>query len=194
MTIKFLKEKKINISQANINLIVNRSNGDREVLKNELIKIEHYSVSNKKLTTENILKLTNLIENFSISELIDNCLAKNNRKTVNILNENHFNNEDCILITRSFLNKLKKILILSEEFKKNKDINKTITNARPPIFWKDKDIVREQLGKWKPEEIKKLIFELNEIELQIKKGYSNPTNIISNFIIEKSYLKTNNYF
>ena len=66
----------------------------------------------KKLTSENISKLTNLIENYSISELIDNCLAKNKKKIIKILNENNFNNEDCILIIRTFLNKTKKILKL----------------------------------------------------------------------------------
>ena len=59
-----------------------------------------------------VFKLINLIENHSISELVDNCLAKNKAKTLNILAENHFNNEESVLITRIFLNKLKKILLI----------------------------------------------------------------------------------
>lgn len=194
ITLNFLREKKITLSQENINLIINRCNGDRDVLKNELKKIELFSVRGKKITTEDILRLTNLIENFSISELIDNCLAKNQKKTINILNENNFNNEDCIIITRSFLNKSKRILKLSREYKDNRDLNKTVSNAKPPIFWKDKEVVKQQLNKWSPDEINKLIFDLNEIELQIKKNYVNPINIISNFILEKSSIKSNNYF
>ena len=81
----YLMDKKIILSQSNINLIVNRSNGDRGLLKNELQKIEFYS-KNKKITSESILKLTNLTENFSMNELIDNCLAKNQKKTILILN------------------------------------------------------------------------------------------------------------
>ena len=189
----FLKEKKITLSQTSIDLIINRCNGDREILRNELNKIGLFSLGGKKITTIDVLKLTNLIENYSISELIDNCLAQNQKKTLSILNENNFNSEDCIVIIRTFLNKSKKILKLSKEFEVNKNLDKTIAGARPPVFWKDKDIVKKQLNKWTPKEIYKLIFNLSEVELQIKKGYSNPINIISSFILNKSSLKTNSY-
>ena len=194
IALDFLRKKKITLSQININLIINRCNGEREFLKNELNKIELFSLKGKKITTEDILKLTNLTENYSVSELVDNCLSKNQKKTLNILNENNFNSEDCIIITRSFLYKLKKILKLSREYQNNKDLNKTITNAKPPIFWKDKEIIKQQLNKWTYKEINQLIFAINEIELQIKKGYANPLNIISNFILNISSLKINSYF
>ena len=178
LTYDFLKKKNILISPSNINLIVNKCNGDREILLNELNKIEYFSKNGKKITAENIAKLTNLIENHSISELIDNCLVKNKKKIVNILNENNFNNEDCILITRTFLNKAKKILKLSSEFQNNKNIDLTISSAKPPIFWKDKEITRQQIYKWTPENIKQLIYKLSEIELLIKKNINNSINLI----------------
>ena len=134
----FLKGRKISISQSSINLIINKCSGDREALYNELNKIDFYTKNGKKITTEDIMKITNLIENHSVLELVDNCLAKNNKKIINILNENNFNNEDCILITRSLLNKSKKILQLVKEFENNKNIELTISSAKPPIFWKDK--------------------------------------------------------
>ena len=188
----YLKDKKIVISQANINLIINKCNGDRETLLNELQKIEYFSKGGKKITTENIIKLTNLIENHSISELVDNCLAKNKKKIINILNENNFYNEDCIIISRLFLNKSKKLLELSTEFKKNKNIELTISTAKPPIFWKDKEITKKQVYQWKPQNIKKLIYRLNEIELLIKKNLNISINLITDFILEQSALKTNN--
>lgn len=191
ITYNCLKEKKIIISQSNINLIVSRSNGDRGILKNELEKIENYS-KNKKITTETILKLTNLVENFSMNELIDNCLAKNQKKTVYILNENNFNNEDSILIIKIFINKLKKILVLSQKLQNNKDIEKTIAEARPPIFWKEKEIVKKQISLWNPANIKNLIYRLNEIELFIKKNINNSKNIVTDFILEQSLEKINN--
>ena len=188
----FFNQKKISISPANINLIVNKCNGDRETLFNELDKIEYFSKSRKKITEENIIKLTNLIENHSISELVDNCLAKNKKKIISILNENNFNNEDCIVISRLFLNKSKKLLQLSTEFKKNKNIELTISTAKPPIFWKDKEITKKQINQWKPENIKELIYKLSEIELLIKKNINNSINLITDFILEQSALKTNN--
>ena len=192
LTFNFLKKKNISISQSNINLIVNKCNGDRETLLNELNKIEYFSKNGKKITAENIAKLTNLIENHGISELIDNCLAKNKKKIVNILNENNFNNDDCILITRTFLNKAKKILKLSSEFQNNKNIDLTISSAKPPIFWKDKEITKQQIYKWTPENIKQLIYKLSEIELLIKKNINNSINLITDFILNQASSNTNN--
>ncbi|MDA9838710.1 DNA polymerase III subunit delta [Candidatus Pelagibacter sp.] len=192
LTFNFLKKKNISISQSNINLIVNKCNGDRETLLNELNKIEYFSKNGKKITAENIAKLTNLIENHGISELIDNCLAKNKKKIVNILNENNFNNEDCILITRTFLNKAKKILKLSSEFQNNKNIDLTISSAKPPIFWKDKEITKQQIYKWTPENIKQLIYKLSEIELLIKRNINNSINLITDFILNEASSNTNN--
>ena len=188
----FFKKKNISISPSNINLVVNKCNGDRETLQNELNKIEYFSKDGKKITSENITKLTNLIENHGISELIDNCLTKNNKKVINILNENNFNNEDCILITRTFLNKAKKILKLSSEFRNNKNIYLTISSAKPPIFWKDKEIIEQQIYKWTPENIRQLIYKLSEIELLIKKNINNSINLITDFILNLASSSANN--
>ena len=186
LTYNFIREKNISISRENINLIINKCNGDRGILKNELDKIYFFAQNKKKISTENILKLINLIENYSISELVDNCLAKNHKRTLHILNENNFNNEDCIVIARTFLSKLKKLFRLSKDYQENRDLNKTISNARPPIFWKDKEIVKQQINKLDPAEVTKLIIKINEIELQIKKNNINPVNIVSDFILNQS--------
>ena len=187
LSINFFKERKILISQLDINLIIGKCNGDRMHLKNELKKIELFISNKKKITHEEIIKIINLSENHSITKLIDSCLIKNQKKTINILNENNFNSEDCVLITRTFLNKLKKVLKLSQEYEKTNNLNQTILNAKPPIFWKDKEIVKQQLTKWKSSQIVELIIKLNDIELQIKKNSTIAINIISNFILEKSF-------
>ena len=187
----FLRNKKISISSSNINLIVNKCSGDREKLINELEKIENFSKNGKKINSENISKLINLSENHSISELIDNCLAKNKKKIISILNENNFSNEDCIMITRSFLIKAKKLLTLSILFESNKNIDLTISSAKPPIFWKEKEITKQQIYKWKPKNIKKLIYALSETELQIKKNINNSINLITDFILSQSSSEAN---
>ena len=192
LAFSFFREKNITISQENINLIVSRSNGDRENLYNELNKIESFSKNGKTITKESILKLSNLNENYAISELIDYCFAKNKKKILHILNENNFNNDDSIIIARTFLNKSKKILKLLKEFENNKDLDLTISNAKPPIFWKEKEITKIQLMKWKSSSIKKAIYKLNDIELQIKKNLSNSIHAIIDFIIYQSSSKPNN--
>ena len=188
----FFRDEKISISQQNINLIIEKCNGDRGFLRNELNKIKNYARDKKKLSSKEILKLINLRQNFEFSELIDNCLAKNKNKIINILNENNFNTEDCIIILRTFLSKAKKILKLAIQFEKNKDINKTINSAKPPIFWKEKNIVKIQLNKWKPEKIRKLINSINNIELETKKNFNNSILITTNFILEKGCSDINN--
>ena len=192
LTYELFKKKNISVSQSNINLIVNKCNGDREILINELGKIEYFCKNGKKLTPENIAKLTNLIENHGVTELVDNCLIKNKNKIIYILNENSFANEDCILITRAFLNKTKKLLKLAKEFQNNKNIDLTMSSARPPIFWKDKEITKQQIIKWSPENIKQLIYRLNDLELLIKKNISNSINLVTDFILDQTSLNTNN--
>ena len=188
----FLNDKKISISSSNINLIVGKCSGDREALINELQKIEYFGKNGKKIDTENISKLINLSENHSISELIDNCLAQNKKKITSILNENNFSNEDCIMITRSFILKAKKLLTLSKIFETNKNLDLTISSAKPPIFWKEKEITKQQIQKWKPKNIKNLIYALTETELQIKKNINNSINLITDFILNHSSAETNN--
>ena len=192
LSFDFFRKNEISISASSINLIVSKCSGDRSNLLNELNKIKNYSLNNKIITEENINKLINLSENYSISELIDNCLAKNNKKIIHILNENNYGTDDTVLIVRTFLNKSKKILKLREEFEKNRNIELTISSAKPPIFWKDKEITKSQISKWKSSNLRELMFKLGEIELYIKKNIGNSINVISDFIINQSITKTNN--
>jgi|TARA_B110000259_G_C14032953_1_gene407608 DNA polymerase-3 subunit delta len=182
----FFKERKIPISQQTINLLVDRCRGDRLNLKNELFKIENYLLDKKSITSEEILKLTNLAENYNVSELIDNCLAKNTRKTANILNENNYSTEDCILIIRTLLLKSKRLQKLQIENKNKKNLDETISSFRPPIFWKDKEIVKQQINNWPLKNVEDLIYNIGEIELLIKKNSTNSLDILSDFIITQS--------
>jgi len=179
----FFKKNKIPISYSVLNSIVNKCNGDREILYNELEKIKLYTLNGKKIDDNKIFKLVNLIENYSVSELADSYLDKNSKKTMSILNENNFNSEDCVLITRIFLNKSKRLLKLCSDYKINRNLDQTISSAKPPIFWKDKEIIKNQINKWQPEDVRKLIYKLNEIEFLIKKNLNNSVNIITDFIL-----------
>jgi DNA polymerase-3 subunit delta len=182
----FFREKKIPISQLAINLIVQRARGDRQNVKNELEKISNFIKNKDKVDIQDLLRLTNLAENYNVSELIDCCLSKNKRKTINILNENNYTLEDCILIIRTFLIKTKRLIKLSKEFGETKNLDTTISGFKPPIFWKDKDVVKQQIKSWSYKDAEDLMYEINTIELLIKKYSNNSINILSDFIIEKS--------
>ena len=180
-----LNKNKINLSQEHINLIIERSQGDRVNLKNELDKIIILSQSKKKFYIDDILKLTNLSENYSASELVDYCLCKNKKKTLNMLNENISSSDENVLILRTFLYKLKRLKKLVLEFNKNKNIETTVNSFKPPIFWKDKITVKQQIMNWKLGEIQEFIININDTECLIKKNPQISNEIMNNMILEK---------
>ena len=187
LAITLFREENISISQQNINLVVEKCNGDRKNLKNEFEKIKNFAKNKKKISNKEILQIINLAENYKLSELIDNCLTRDKKKIINILNDSNYSAEESITILRTFLFKAKRILKLATELQRNHDINKTVNSARPPIFWKDKEVVKNQLKKWKHKEIKELIKNINNVELEIKKNYNNSILIVTDFILEKSH-------
>ena len=186
ITQKFMRDKNINISQQLINIIVERAKGDRINLKNELQKIESFSKNRKNISIDDVLKITNLSENYDISELVDNCLSKNKNRLIKILNENNFSSEDCILILRIFLSKLKRLTKLHLELSNKKNIDAVISSYKPPIFWKEKEIVKQQVKALNYKEIKDLIIRANEIELLMKKNPQFSINITTDFIISSA--------
>jgi len=181
----FFKEKKIITSQEKINLLIDRCRGNRQNLRNELDKIDSFIKNKKNINIDQIMKLTNLAENYNVSELIDSYLASNFKKTITILNENNFSIEDCMLITRTLLAKSKRLYKLLLEINNNKSIEEAISSFKPPIFWKDKEIVKQQINNWSLSRTENLIYKTNELELLIKKNSYNSINILSDFIINQ---------
>ncbi len=178
----FLKEHKFNLSQEIKNILIERSNGDRINLKNELSKLRNLQISKNKLSIEDVLKLSNLTENYSVFELSDNYLAKNSRKVSNILNENNYSSEDCIIIIRTLLSKAKRLLKIRNEIDNKQNIDQVISSFKPPIFWKEKDIVKKQAQSWSTSEVKKIIFKINDLETIVKKNAANSMLFVSNFV------------
>ena len=187
----FFRNKKIPISQQLINVLVERSRGDRKNLNNELEKIENFSLNKKNLNIQEIIKLTNLADNYSASELVDHSLAKNTRKTVTILGENNYSDEDNIIIIRTLLAKLKRLVKIYDLIDEKNNIEQAISACKPPIFWKDKPLVTQQIRSWKKDGLEQLIYKTNEIELLVKKNSVLAKNILADFIINNSK-KTNN--
>ena len=182
----FLKDKKISLSQEMINIIVERSSGDRRNLYNELIKLENFHENGQKITIEHILKISNLAQNYSVSELVDNCLCKNLKKTINILNENNYSSEDCTFILRTLLSKSKRLLKIKESINNHITTEQAISYFKPPIFWKEKEFVKKQTSAWSLENIQKLIYKINNIELLAKKNNNNSLLIVSDFVLEST--------
>ena len=178
----FLKDHKFSLSQEIKNILIERSKGDRINLKNELEKLRNLQISKNKVSIEDVLKLTNLAENYSVFELSDNYLSKNSKKVSKILNENNYSSEDCILIIRTILNKTKRLLKIRTEIDNNSNIDQVISSFKPPIFWKEKDIVKKQAQSWSTNEVKEIIFKINDLETSVKKNTANSMLFVSDFV------------
>jgi DNA polymerase-3 subunit delta len=129
-----------------------------------------------------VLKLSNLAENYSVFELSDNYLSKNSKKVSNILNENNYSSEDCILIIRTILNKSKRLLKIKTEIDNNSNVDQVLSSFKPPIFWKEKDIVKKQVQSWSTNEVKEIIYKINQLEAMVKKNAANSMLFVSNFV------------
>ena len=178
---KYLQSKNIKLSREIVNLIIERSQGDRGNLQNELQKIENLFLSKKNISNEDVINITNLAENYTVFELVDNYLAKNQKKVSKIINENNFVNDDSIIILRTLLSRSKRLLKLKNMQNVSKSIDDTIAVFRPPIFWKEKDIVKQQMSNWSEEDVKEKIFEISNLEILIKRSTSS-INLVSDLI------------
>lgn len=179
----FFKKINVPISREILNIIVDKCQGDRNNLNQELGKVEMFINGNTNVKVSDILKLISLSENYTVSELVDSCLSKNVKDTTKILNENIYTNDDCMLILRTMLNKTKRLIKLRDDYDETKNLDTTVSNFRPPIFWKDKDVIKKQLLKWDKKNSSKLIFEINELEKIIKKNTENSLRITYDFVL-----------
>ena len=85
----------------------------------------------------------------------------------------------------------KRLLKLLQKKKEIPNLEQLLTSYKPPIFWKEKPILKIQIDNWKEESIKELIYEINRIELMIKKNTNISLNIILDFLIEQSSTANN---
>ena len=136
----------------------------------------------KKIEINDIIKLTNIAENYSVFELAENYLTKNGKQISKILNENNYTNEDCILILRTILNKAKRLLKLKDSEKITGNVDLTISSYKPTIFWKEKEAVKKQIQLWSITEVKKMLYRLNDLEILIKQNSINSLNFVSDFV------------
>jgi len=186
MITEFFRGNKISISNENINLIIEKCSGDRKNVQNEMNKILNFSFKKNKITREEILKLINSYEDENYFELVDNCLSKNHKTVCRIINNKTFNNKDSILLIRSFLSRLKRLIELKKLYSKLGNSRDTVDNFKPSIFWKDKELVQKQVEIWSIEKVYKLLDEINTLEINFKKHSNLTNNIILDFLLNTS--------
>jgi len=184
LTENYFKNQKIKISHESLNLLIERSRGNRIILNNEIEKIINYSASKKNLRLEDLIKITNLAEDYDTGEIVNQYLLKNKKKIANLINENSFSPTDNILLLKTFLYKLKRLKKIKLESNDKKNLDNVLLYFKPPIFWKEKEIIKQQLKCWTLNQINLRIKKINYLELLIKKNSEISTEIINNFILD----------
>ncbi len=167
---KELNKNSINLSRESINLIIEKSNQDRENLKNELEKIKSFSHEKKNIEIDQIKALINFSGEYKSDNLINECLCGNISQFKKILSELYSNTINQIFLLRILSNKIQRLLKMKESEKSYGNIDNLINNSKPFIFWKEKPIIKKQLSIWNYDDLKNIVYEINNVELLCKKN------------------------
>ena len=101
------------------------------------------------------------------------------------MNENIPSNDDNILILKTFLYKLKRLRKLRINLDNNSNVENVINSFRPPIFWKEKNLIKQQIKIWEINDIEQFIIDINNTESLIKKNPQVSNQIVNDMILSK---------
>ena len=177
-----IKNTKIKLSQESINLLINRSRGDRENLRNEINKLKNFSHNKKSVSYEEIKTLSNLAENYENEEIVNHCLSGDKKKLMLLLEENNFSSDDFFVLLKTLSRKVHRLIKIKILQQSEKNADQALNLIKPPIFWKEKDILKKQVNLWNLDRLDKIIKETNNLESVCKKNHEMAINIILNFL------------
>jgi len=176
-----LNKNNINLSRELINIIIEKANNDRENLRNELEKIKLFALKNKNLGIGEINSIINFTGEIKSESLINECLSGNILQYKKILSELYINTINQIYFLRILGNKVQRLIKIKEQIGEAKNIENLLNTIKPPIFWKEKPIIKKQLSIWSANDLKKAVHEMNNIELLCKKNPEISKIIFFNF-------------
>jgi DNA polymerase III subunit delta len=187
-----LKKNNINLSREAINLLIEKSNSDRNNLRNEIEKIKSFALERKKIDIEEIKSLINFSGDYKSDILINECLCGNILQYKKILSELYIGSVNHVLFLRVLSSKIHRLLKIKEQEDGSNNIDALLNSTKPPVFWKEQPMVKRQLLIWRLEDLYKMISKINDTELLCKKNPQISNNIFFNFFSEICK-KANNY-
>ena len=158
------------LSREAINLLIEKSNSDRNNLRNEIEKIKSYSLTKKNIELDEIKSLINFSGDYKSDNLVNECLCGNILQYKKIISELYASTVNQIFLLRILSNKIQRLLKIKEQANKSESIDTLINNSKPTIFWKEKPLVKKQLNLWSLDDLKKMIDDINSTELLCKKN------------------------
>ena len=185
LLIQKLKNIKINVSREFMNSIFEVNSLNRQDINDAIDKV--MLIKNSSNIDENKLKeLFHSSADNNNFEIVNYCLL-GNKKNINIvLNNIYAQGINFNEILSALKYKINKLLEIAESNIDNKNINQLVESFRPTIFWKEKNIVKDQLKRWSKKELEVLLDKIFDIEIQCKKNYDVSTVILQNFVINIS--------
>ena len=179
----FLKKNDLRLSNEIINLLIEKTDSNRQILKNELEKLKNLIITKKKINPVDIAKLVKNSDGDNFFELIDFFLLKDKNKLQKILNETNLSSDNTINIVRILLLRIKKLIKIKEIIKSNnQDIEKILNSYKPPIFWKEKEIIKKQIDINSLDNLNKFTKIIFDLEKIIKKYPDNALKFMLNFL------------
>jgi len=183
--IQKLKENKVPISRELLNYITETYSLNRQDINDSIIKIKLLqktsSLNDKNL--KNIFHSSSENDNF---EIVNYCLLgdkKNINKILTNIYSQGINFNEILAALKYKVNKLIEIL----KSNNNKlSINNLVENYKPPIFWKEKNVIKDQLNRWNIQELYLLQNIIFETEINCKKNYDISSIILQQFIVTTS--------
>ena len=196
---KFLTQElqinNIQLSESQSETIINSSSLKRSKIKEVIEKLNLYKNSGK--ITDQIIEEICTDADLKKNDEIINILLSKNEKNINEFISNMSNYEknfiEIIIILRSFIIKILDI----QKNNKNLSIDERIERYKPPIFWKDKDRIKNILKIWSTNNLEKFLSNLNTIETEFKRNDLNQDTQFYYFLtqnLSKIALKNTNNF
>jgi len=179
-----LKKNNIMLSRESINLLIEKSNADRNNLRNEIEKIIAYSHNKEKIEVDEIKTLINFSGDYKSDIFVNECLCGNIVQYKKIISEFYVNTINQILLLRILSNKIHRLLRIKEGTDESYNLDTILNTCKPPIFWKEKPIVKKQLALWKLKDLKEIITDINKTEILCKKNPHISTSIFLNFFMQ----------
>ena len=196
---KFLTQQlylnNIQLSDIQSEMIINSSSLKRSKIKEVIEKLSLYKNS-AKITEQVIEEICTDVDLKKNDEIIDILLSKN-EKNINEFISNMSNYEknfiETIIILRSFIIKILDI----QKNNKTLSIDERIERYKPPIFWKDKDRIKNILKIWSTNNLEKFLSNLNIVETDFKRNDLNQDTQFYYFLtqnLSKITFKNSNNF
>jgi len=169
-----------------INLIIKNSSANRKIIQGEIVKIRGYFIE-KIINKHQLLEILNIKDNTNFDEIRDSALRGKNDRTNELLSEIDFLAEDCFFYLNNLNYRVLRLIEIQTSNEIFKSYEKSLSNIKPPVFWKDKPIYLEQLKKWDIEKLKRISYKIGETEVLMKRNSEIKNNIIiKNLIITLS--------